>query len=422
MERGGRAAGVLVRDAVERRRVRADGGERDQRHRRVGRPAAPRRALRRGGGAAHPAEPRHARDARPRVARRRRRRDRAGGRRAHGLRAALARPHAGGHHRQRLRGARSTTCPPRTRTWPTCSRRVNAFFGTSLGAADLTGAYAGVRPLISTGDPKKSVDISRKAELYETSSGLVTITGGKLTTWRRMAKLAVDRIVEREGREAPCRTQEIPLGLPVEPAALPAVAGRGRRQPRAPRRPLRPRRAGRAAPGRGGAGARAADQRRPARPRCRGGLRGAPRAGALAGRRAAAAHPARAARRAHARRAGRRGAGARGARDGGELGWDEARVERELDDWREVAARRGARAGAAADAVVAPAPRRSRPRRSLSRARLPRRLRDPARPRARARAERAGADGHRQRHARLVLRPPGAEAARRAGRARPRAW
>jgi glycerol-3-phosphate dehydrogenase len=102
---------------------------------------------------------------------------------------------------------------------------VNGFFGTELGAADLTGAYAGVRPLISTGDPKKSVDISRKAELYETSSGLVTITGGKLTTWRRMAKLAVDRIVEREGREAPCRTDQIQLGMPVDPEALPEAAG-----------------------------------------------------------------------------------------------------------------------------------------------------------------------------------------------------
>jgi glycerol-3-phosphate dehydrogenase len=69
------------------------------------------------------------------------------------------------------------------------------------------------------------VDISRKAELYETSSGLVTITGGKLTTWRRMAKLAVDRIVEREGREAECRTEEIPLGLPVEPRSLPYTPG-----------------------------------------------------------------------------------------------------------------------------------------------------------------------------------------------------
>ena len=90
---------------------------------------------------------------------------------------------------------------------------VNKYFETSLGRDQITGAYAGVRPLISTGDPKKSVDISRKAELYETSSGLVTITGGKLTTWRRMAKMAVDRVVEREGREAPCRTHEIPLGL-----------------------------------------------------------------------------------------------------------------------------------------------------------------------------------------------------------------
>ena len=84
---------------------------------------------------------------------------------------------------------------------------------------------AGVRPLISTGDPKKSVDISRKAELYETSSGMITITGGKLTTWRRMAKMAVDRIVEREGREAPCRTHEIPLGQAVEPDELPRVEG-----------------------------------------------------------------------------------------------------------------------------------------------------------------------------------------------------
>src|SRR3954452_5383301 len=101
----------------------------------------------------------------------------------------------------------------------------NAFFGESLTAADVTGAYAGVRPLISSGDPKKSVDISRKAELYETSSGLVTITGGKLTTWRRMAKLAVDRIVEREGRDASCRTHEIPHGQPAEPEDLPPGVG-----------------------------------------------------------------------------------------------------------------------------------------------------------------------------------------------------
>lgn len=104
---------------------------------------------------------------------------------------------------------------------------VNAFFGTALGESDLVGAYAGVRPLISTGDPRKSVDISRKAELYETSSGMLTITGGKLTTWRRMAKQTVDRLVEREGREAPCHTHEIPLGMEARPEDLEAPTGVG---------------------------------------------------------------------------------------------------------------------------------------------------------------------------------------------------
>ena len=102
---------------------------------------------------------------------------------------------------------------------------VNRFFGTALGPGNLTGAFAGVRPLISTGDPKKSVDISRKAELYETSSGMITITGGKLTTWRRMAKMTVDRMVERDARDAPCRTHEIPLGQAISVEELPRVEG-----------------------------------------------------------------------------------------------------------------------------------------------------------------------------------------------------
>jgi glycerol-3-phosphate dehydrogenase len=102
---------------------------------------------------------------------------------------------------------------------------VNEYFATGLHRGDLTGAYAGVRPLIATGDPRKSVDISRKAELYETSSGMITITGGKLTTWRRMARMAVDRLVEREARSAPCRTHEIPLGQAVVAQELPRVDG-----------------------------------------------------------------------------------------------------------------------------------------------------------------------------------------------------
>ncbi|MBK5230782.1 MAG: glycerol-3-phosphate dehydrogenase/oxidase, partial [Thermoleophilia bacterium] len=102
---------------------------------------------------------------------------------------------------------------------------LNHYFGTSLGTAQITGAYAGVRPLVSTGDAKKSVDISRTSELYETPAGMITITGGKLTTWRRMAEEVVNRIVAHDRREAPARTEEIPLGLPIDPGDLPVTAG-----------------------------------------------------------------------------------------------------------------------------------------------------------------------------------------------------
>lgn len=102
---------------------------------------------------------------------------------------------------------------------------VNAYFDLELGFEQVNGAYAGVRPLISSGDSKRSVDISRKAELFETSSGMITITGGKLTTYRRMAKMTVDRIVERDGSERSCITHELAIGRPVEPSKLPRVEG-----------------------------------------------------------------------------------------------------------------------------------------------------------------------------------------------------
>jgi glycerol-3-phosphate dehydrogenase len=102
---------------------------------------------------------------------------------------------------------------------------LNNFFGTELTPRHITGAYAGVRPLIATGDPKKSVDISRTSEMYETESGMITMTGGKLTTWRPMAEQVVDRLVARDKREAPSRTEELPLGLPIDPSELPVAAG-----------------------------------------------------------------------------------------------------------------------------------------------------------------------------------------------------
>jgi glycerol-3-phosphate dehydrogenase len=218
---------------------------------------------------------------------------------------------------------------------------VNAYFGTSLAPSDLTAAYAGVRPLISTGDPKKSVDISRRAELYETSSGLVTITGGKLTTWRRMAKAAVDRIVEREGREAACRTHEIPIGLPEDPSELPEVPGVERdtrahlaaRYGHAARDVLRlaaaaPQLAARISPDLPDIAAEAAFAagHEQAHSLADALLRRT-RLGVLDARRLSApgAQGARLAARAMA----------------GELGWDDDRVERELRDWSTVAGLEG---------------------------------------------------------------------------------
>jgi glycerol-3-phosphate dehydrogenase len=87
----------------------------------------------------------------------------------------------------------------------------NAVFRGSLSADDVLGAWAGVRPLIREPGTTSMSDISRRHTLVEGSGGLLTITGGKLTTYRRMARDVVDRIVERDGRRARCRTDEISL-------------------------------------------------------------------------------------------------------------------------------------------------------------------------------------------------------------------
>ncbi|MCW2621274.1 MAG: glycerol-3-phosphate dehydrogenase/oxidase [Frankiales bacterium] len=87
----------------------------------------------------------------------------------------------------------------------------NAVFRRELTAEDVLGAWAGVRPLIREPGAAGMSDISRRHTLVEGRGGMLTITGGKLTTYRRMAKDVVDRIVERDGRRARCRTDEIPL-------------------------------------------------------------------------------------------------------------------------------------------------------------------------------------------------------------------
>ena len=77
--------------------------------------------------------------------------------------------------------------------------------------ADVAGAYAGLRPLLD-GASGSTADLSRRHAVLPAANGVVTIVGGKLTTYRRMAQDAVDAVLRHRGIEAgPCRTTRLPL-------------------------------------------------------------------------------------------------------------------------------------------------------------------------------------------------------------------
>ena len=88
---------------------------------------------------------------------------------------------------------------------------LNAVFGLGLTAEDVAGAYAGLRPLIQ-GRAGSTADLSRRHAVYDIAEGIIGITGGKMTTYRRMAKDATDRVASELGRSARCKTKWIKLG------------------------------------------------------------------------------------------------------------------------------------------------------------------------------------------------------------------
>ncbi|MBC7374754.1 MAG: glycerol-3-phosphate dehydrogenase/oxidase, partial [Frankiales bacterium] len=71
--------------------------------------------------------------------------------------------------------------------------------------ADVVGSFAGVRPLLA-GEQGRTADLSRRHAVVRGDDGLVTVLGGKLTTYRRMAADVVDTLTDR-----PCRTTVLPL-------------------------------------------------------------------------------------------------------------------------------------------------------------------------------------------------------------------
>ncbi|MCW2764529.1 MAG: dependent oxidoreductase [Nocardioides sp.] len=88
---------------------------------------------------------------------------------------------------------------------------VSAAFARQLHRADVVGAFAGLRPLIDSGDGS-TADLSRRHAVLTSSTGVVTVVGGKLTTYRQMAEDAVDAAVVRAGLAAgACHTRNLPL-------------------------------------------------------------------------------------------------------------------------------------------------------------------------------------------------------------------
>jgi len=86
-----------------------------------------------------------------------------------------------------------------------------SFATPPLRLADITSAWSGVRPLVAE-EGKAASEVSRKDEVWVGPAGVISIGGGKLTAYRRMAERVVDRIEEALGRKpSVCRTAEAAL-------------------------------------------------------------------------------------------------------------------------------------------------------------------------------------------------------------------
>ena len=82
-------------------------------------------------------------------------------------------------------------------------RTVNDAIRAPLTEADIISTYAGYRPLVKAKDGAKSAALSRTHAVLTAPNGLVTIIGGKLTTYRKMAEDTIDTLAERGLRSVP---------------------------------------------------------------------------------------------------------------------------------------------------------------------------------------------------------------------------
>jgi glycerol-3-phosphate dehydrogenase len=81
-------------------------------------------------------------------------------------------------------------------------RAINGAVTTPLNESDILGTWAGLRPLVKGAGSERTADLSRRHSVTTSASGVVTVTGGKLTTYRRMAADAVDTVARSLGTGA----------------------------------------------------------------------------------------------------------------------------------------------------------------------------------------------------------------------------
>ena len=114
----------------------------------------------------------------------------------------------------------------------------NGYFpGANLTPDDVIATWAGLRPLIAAPPNVDESEISREHEVFTKSDGLVIIAGGKLTTYRRMAREAVNKTLELmrelgetvEVKHVNTKARPLPGAEGIDPADLEGVAVVGRK-------------------------------------------------------------------------------------------------------------------------------------------------------------------------------------------------
>jgi glycerol-3-phosphate dehydrogenase len=90
-------------------------------------------------------------------------------------------------------------------------RALNAAVIEPVTEADVVGTWAGLRPLLRSASNERTADLSRRHAVRRSESGVVSVTGGKLTTYRRMADDTVDVVAAFLGKRRRCKTKRLRL-------------------------------------------------------------------------------------------------------------------------------------------------------------------------------------------------------------------